>query len=172
MVFRQSSHNKSHWAQGWLGVVVFILFGIALLSMVAASEDSDLSPENVSVAVGHVAQIRTSRGSVYFKLMEPQLAFVHHSKGGHSGTVESALQGAGVGLVRVQYDNSNTNTPLFGSERHYSVLDLYIAGQPVLTASQIRDAHTQDNLVGFIVGTLFLALGVIRGGWLWLRQAG
>lgn len=166
MVFRLSSRDTSHWAEGWLGVVIFILFGVAVISMTIAFEDPVLSPEDVSIAVGHVTQIHSSKGNVYFKLVEPQLAFVLHSKSHHGGPVNSALQNAGTDLVRVQYPNSQTNDT---SLRYYSVLELHIAGRPILTASQINDAHSRDNLLGAVIGALFVTFGVLRWGWLWLR---
>ena len=137
--------------------------------MAIAFDDHVLSPEDVSVAIGRVTQIHSSKGNVYFKLVEPQLAFVLHSKSHQGGAVKSALQNAGTDLVRVQYPNSQTNDT---SLRYYSVLELHIADRYILTASQINDAYSRDNLLGAIIGALLVTLGVLRGGWLWLRKAG
>lgn len=158
-----------HWTQSWPGVVVFLLFGGFVLWIAVPMEVPPTSSDEVSEAIGHADSVRSLRGGVYFRLKEPNLSFVHHSKARNLGLVTSELTRPSHELIKVKYRNVEPTRPLFLSGDYYTVLAIRTSNRDILSEADIRNGSARDNLVGVVVGGVFLVLGFGRAACLLLR---
>lgn len=156
--------SVGHWAEGWIGVVGFLLFGVAVLAIALPMEGSTPISE-VSQAVGHVANVRSLKGGVYFELKEPGLHLIHHSKAGNLGVVASELAKPAE-IFRVAYRNTAPAKPIFSDQSFYTVISIRTHEKVILSEEQVKRGKARDNWIGVVMAAVFLVLGFSRAAWL------
>lgn len=170
MNIRALWNRTNHWAERPLGAIVFLIFGLGLISFYFAAEGTFPMENELESTSGRVLWTKKHKSSLYFRISGTPSQFVVYGNGDAEGKLARAVLTAATNELTVRFLRANGAEPVFLDGIYYPAYLISQGGSEFASLEEVRAAYRKDNQLGLVIGIPFATLGIARLIWFARRR--